>query len=86
MRIGKPFALYVIYCDWMNVLNMLGLSLDLLGHPVMARLTKYRSICAHSANYWILLIWGWIFCTLSEMMARSSAYAIVVHMDGEVLK
>ena len=25
VRIGKPFALYVMFCDWMNALNMLGL-------------------------------------------------------------
>ena len=70
----------------MNTLNMLDLSLDLLGYPVMAYLDKLRSICAHSANFWSLFIWGWIFRTLSEMLAISSAYAIVVHVDGEVLK
>ena len=27
-----------------------------------------------------------MFCNVSEMMARSSAYADVVHEDGDVLK
>ena len=51
VRIGKPFALYVMFCDWMNALNVLGLNLDLLGHFVMAHLDRLRSICAHSTNF-----------------------------------
>ena len=45
-----------MFWDWMNALKVLGLSLDLLGHPVMAHFDKLRSICAHSANFWSFVI------------------------------
>ena len=62
------------------------MSLDLLGHPVMAHLDRLRSMCDHCANFCSLLIWGWICCILSVIMARSSAYAVVVHVERDVLK
>ena len=52
---------------------MLGLSLDLLGQPVMAHLDRLRSICDHSVNFCSLIIWGWICFMLSVRIARSSA-------------
>lgn len=58
---------------------MLDLRFDLFGHPVMAHLAKLRSMWAHSANFCNLVICGWMFCTASVRMARSSAYADVVH-------
>jgi hypothetical protein len=63
-----------------------GSSFDLLGQPVMAHLARLRSMCAHSANFCNLVIWGWMFYIVSDRMARSSAYADVVHEDGDVLK
>ena len=42
----------------MNALNMLGFSLDLLGHHVMAHLDILRSIGAHYINFWNLFICG----------------------------
>ena len=56
MRVGKFLDLYVMFWDWINALKVLGLSLDLLGHPVMVHLDRLRSICAHSANFWSLVI------------------------------
>ena len=35
----------MIFCDWIYILKVLNLSLDLLGHPVMAHLDKLRSMC-----------------------------------------
>ena len=55
---GKVWFLYVIFCDWIYALYVLGLSFDLLGHPVMAHLARLRSICDHSANFCNLIIWG----------------------------
>ena len=86
VSVGKFLVLYVMFCDWMKALNVLGLSFDLFGQPVMAYLTRLRSIWAHSANFCSLVICGWRFCIVSERMARSSAYADVVHEFGEVLK
>ena len=65
---------------------MVGLRFDLFGQPVRAHLAKLRSMCAHSANFCNLVIWGCKLCIESERMARSSAYADVVHEDWEVLK
>ena len=56
VRVGKFFDLYVIFCDWMYVLKVFGLSLDLLGHLVMAYLDKLRSMDDHFANIWSLAI------------------------------
>ena len=70
----------------MKALKILDLSFDLLGQPVMTHLARFRSIWAHSANCCSLMIWGWMFCIVSDMMARSSAYADMVHEDGDVLK
>ena len=44
VRMGKFWDLYVIFCDWMYALKVLGLSLDLLGHPVMAHFERLRSM------------------------------------------
>ena len=65
VRVGKFLDLYVMFCDWMYALKVLGLSFDLLGHPVMAHLDRLRSMCDHSANFWSLVIWGWMCCMLS---------------------
>ena len=70
----------------MNALKMLGLNLDLLEHLVMAHFERLRSMCDHSANFCNLSIFGWICCMLLVMIARSSAYAVVVHVEREVLK
>ena len=70
----------------MKALKVFGLSFDLFGQPVMAHLARLRSMWAHSANCCSLVIWGWMFCILSDRMARSSAYADVVYEDGDVLK
>ena len=58
VRVGKFLDLYTIFWDWMYVLKVLGLSFDLLRHPVMTHLDRLRSMCAHSTNFWSLVIWG----------------------------
>ena len=65
---------------------MLGLNFDLLGYPVMTHFERLRSMCDHSANFYSLIIWSWMCCMLLDIMARSSAYAVVVHVDVDVLK
>lgn len=65
---------------------MVGLSLDLLGHPVMSYFERLRSIFYHSANLWSLVICGWMCCMLSVMIVRSSAYVVVMHVGGDLLK
>jgi hypothetical protein len=69
----------------MNTLSTLGLSLDLLGSPVMVHLARLRSMWAHSTNFRSLIIWR---CSLliSPVSHKSLAYAIVLHMAFEVLK
>ena len=63
-----------------------GLSLDFWGQPMMAHFEGLRSMCHHFAYLWILFICGWIFWILSVIIAKSHAYVIVVHVDGDVLK
>lgn len=72
VRMGKFWALYVMFCDWIYALKIVGLSLDLLGHPMMAYLEKLRSIFYHSANLWSLSICDWMFCMLPVIIARLS--------------
>ena len=42
VRVGKFLVLYVMFYDWMYALKGLGLSFDLLGHPVMAHFERLR--------------------------------------------
>ena len=75
-----------MFCDCMNALKVFGLSLGLLGQPMMAHFERFKSLCDHYAKFCILSICGWICCRLSIMIAILSAYAGVVHMEGDVLK
>ena len=75
-----------MFCNCMNALKVFGLSLDLLGQPMMAHFKRFRSLCDHYANFCILSICGWICCMLSVMIVRLSAYVVVVHMEGDVSK
>ena len=43
-------------------------------------------MCDHCAYFWSFVICGWICFMLSVIMAKSSAYAVVVHVDLDVLK
>ena len=76
----------MIFCDWMYALKVVGLSLDLLGQPVMAHFERLRSMWDHSTYLCNLFICGWIFCILSVIIIKSSAYAVVIHVEGDVLK
>ena len=53
---------------------------------MIAHLERLRSRCAHFENFWSLWICGWMCAMLSVRMARSSAYAIVLHMAIDVLR
>ena len=77
-----------MFCDWMNVLKVFSLSLDLLGQPVIAHICfdRYRSMYDHSANFCSLFICGCMCCMLSIIIARSSLHVVVVHVKGDVLK
>ena len=75
-----------MFCDSIYALKMFSLSLDLLGQPLMAHLERFRSICDHSAIFCNLSICGWICCMLSLMIARSSAYTVVVYVERDVIK
>lgn len=75
-----------MFCDWMNAFKMMSLSLDLFGQVMMAHLDKFRSMCDHSTYLCNLVICGCICWISSVMIARSSAYVVVVHMEAEVLK
>ena len=66
----------MIFCDWIYALKVVGLSLDLLGQPVMAHFERLRSMWDHSAYLCSLFICSWIFCILSVIIVRSSAYAV----------
>ena len=70
----------------MYALKVAGFSLELLGHPVIAHLERLRSICDHCGYFCSLVIWGWICLMLSVIMAKSSAYAVVVYVALDVLK
>ena len=63
----------MIFCDWMYALKVFGLSLDLLGHPIMAHLDMLRSMCDHFANSYSLSICGCMCCMLLVSIAKSSA-------------
>ena len=52
---------------------MLGLNIDWLGHPVMAHLARFRSMCDHSTNFCSLSICGCMCFILSDIIVRSSA-------------
>ena len=58
VRIEKFWDLYVMSCDWIYDLKVVGLSLDLLGYPLMAHLERLRSMCDYSAYLWSLIICG----------------------------
>ena len=61
--------------DWIRALKVVGCSLDLFGHPVMAHLGIPRSIPAHSQNLSSLLSCVCSVSSLLAIAARSSAYA-----------
>lgn len=83
---GSFWELYVMFCDWIYALKVVGLSSELLGHPVMTHFERLRSIFYHSTNLWSLVICSWMFCILFVIIARSSTYAIVMHVEEDVLK
>ena len=70
----------------MYALKVVGFRFDLFGHLVIAHLEMLRSRCAHSKYFWSLCICGWICVILSVRMTRSSAYAMVLQVVGDVLK
>ena len=62
--------------DWIRALKVVGLSLDLFGHPVTAHFGIPRSILAYSQNLFNLFN---CLCSVSSLLAiaaRSSAYAV----------
>ena len=75
-----------MYCDWIYALKVVDFKLELLGQTVMAHFERLRSMCNHFANLKSLVICGWICCMLSVIIAKSSAYVIVVHVAEDVLK
>ena len=71
-----------MFCDWMNALKIFDLSLDLLGQPLITYFERFRFIydhCAYSCN---LFIFGCMCYMLSVIIVRSSAYVVVVHVEG----
>lgn len=74
-----------MFCDRINTLKIFGLNLDLFRHPVIVHCERFKSIYDHSANFCTLLICGCMCCMLSIIIARSSAYALVVHVVDDVL-
>ena len=75
-----------MYCDWIYALKVLDFSLDLLRHLVMTHFERLRSICDHFANLWSLISCSWICFILSVIIARSSAYVVMVDVAEKVLK
>ena len=67
-----------MFCDWINALKVFGLNLNLLGHHVIAHFERFRSMYDHSANFCSLFICGCMCCILLVIIAKSSAYAVVV--------
>src|SRR6202048_1695510 len=61
--------------DWIRALKVVGLSLDLFGHPVTAHFGIPRSISAHSQNLSSLFNYVCSASSLLAIVARSSAYA-----------
>lgn len=61
----------------MKALKMVNLRLALFRHLVIAHFARLRSICAHTANFWSLLIWGWMWPMLFVRIAicHGGAYA-----------
>ena len=59
---------------WIRTLKVMGLSLDLFGHPVTAHLGVPRSIPAHLQNLSILFSCVCSVSSLLAIAARSSAY------------
>ena len=85
-RVGKGLFLNRMFCACMNALKTTGFNLDLLGLPVMAHLARFRSRYAHSEIFCSLVICGCMLAILSVMIAKSSAYAVVLHDVVDVLK
>jgi hypothetical protein len=52
----------------------------------MTHIERLRSISAHFAYFCNLFIYGWIFCILSIIIAKLSAYVVVAHVEENVLK
>jgi hypothetical protein len=44
VRVGKLFYLYVMFCNWMYALKVLGLSFDLLEYLVMTHIDRLKLI------------------------------------------
>jgi hypothetical protein len=61
--------------DWIRALKVVGLNLDLFGHPVTAHFGMPRSIPAHSQNLSSLFNCVCNVSSLLAIAARSSAYA-----------
>jgi hypothetical protein len=61
--------------DWIRALKVVGLSLDLFGHPVTAYFGMPRSIPAHSQNLSSLFNCVCNAYSLLAIAARSSTYA-----------
>ena len=52
----------------------------------MTHFKRFKSMYDHSVNFCNLSICGWMCCMLSVRIARSLAYAVVVHVERDVLK
>jgi hypothetical protein len=61
--------------DWIRALKVVGLSLDLFGHPVTAHFGIPRSILAHSQNLSSLFSCVCSVSSLLAIAARLFAYA-----------
>ena len=70
----------MIFCDWMYALKIVGLSLDLLGQPMMAYFERLKSMCDHYAYLWSLVICGCMCCMFFVIITRSSTYAKLKRM------
>lgn len=86
VRVGKGLFLNWMCCACMYALKVVGLKLNLFGHPVIAHLERLRSRCIHYDNFLSLWICGWLWVTSSVRMARSSAYGMVLYVVDNVLK
>lgn len=67
VRVGKFLDLYVMFCDWIYALMVLGLSLNLLGHHVMAYFDRLRSMYDRFASFCSLDLCGMMCCMLSNI-------------------
>ena len=86
VKVGKGWFLKWIRCACMYALKIVGFKFDLFGYPVIVHLKRLRSRCALTGIFWSLRICGWICAMLSVRMARSLAYAMMLHVVGDVLK